>query len=148
MKRVFKLVLSSLALVSLIACGNETSSNDSSKVEESSTSGSALISSSKQESSNSVSSNSSDGSITSSIPQEVYYHVTFQNYDGKVLEEVDVLEGDEAVYSGKKPERKEEDGYIYTFIGWDQPLTNIRFDLITKAVYSQTADNSWGPINF
>ena len=77
---------------------------------------------------------------------QIYYHVTFQNYDGTVLYEVDVLEGDTAVYQGQTPKKPadEENSYTYTFNGWDKALTNIMHDLIVMATYSSTKIN-WGP---
>ena len=90
---------------------------------------------------------SSDTSVTSSVEETpVYYHVIFQNYDGTKLYEVDVLEGDTAVYQGQTPKKPadEENDYTYSFSGWDKVLTNITSDLIVVATYSSTKIN-WGP---
>ena len=54
---------------------------------------------------------------SSSIPQQVYYHVVFKNYDETILSEIEVLEGTEAVYSGETPTKVEEDGFLYEFDG-------------------------------
>ena len=83
---------------------------------------------------------------SSSIPQPVYYHVTFLNYDETKLYEVDVLEGTEAVYSGETPTTPEDDDFTYTFKEWEKDLSRITEDLTTKAVYELTAKNNWGPI--
>ena len=63
-----------------------------------------------------------------------------------MLYEVDVLEGDTAVYQGQTPKRAadEENDYTYSFSGWDKVLTNITSDLIVVATYSSTKIN-WGP---
>ena len=175
MKKTLRIALCLSALFALISCGTNTSKSDnqntsnpdnSSGLEESSSSleSSSSSSSSKSSSSNSSSSSSSSSSqsssssssssasgsssssSSSSAHQDVYYTVTFLNYDNKLLKEVSVKEGETAVYDGATPTRVEEDGYIYTFDGWDQPLTNITSDLTTRATYSKTADDSWGPI--
>lgn len=129
----------------------ESSSSSSSSKSSSSSSSSSSNSSSSQSSSSSSSSSassSSSSSSSSSAPQDVYYTVTFLNYDNKLLKEVSVKEGETAVYDGATPTRVEEDGYIYTFDGWDQPLTNITSNLTTHATYSKTVDDGWGTIHW
>ena len=176
MKKLFKLTLSSFAILALISCGTHTASSSSevidttssSQKEESSsksitissnTSSIDKVSSSSEQhssskatsSSNAISSSSNVVSSSSSIVVSssaipVTYHVIFVNYDDSVLQEVDVLEGEEAHYSGQTPKRVEEDGYIYTFDGWDQPLTNVTSNMTVRATYSKKAESGWGPI--
>lgn len=85
---------------------------------------------------------------STSIPVDVYYHVVFQNYDETILEEIDVLEGKEASYSGEDPTREEDDEFTYEFIGWDQDLKSITSDVTAIAQYKATAKQNWGPINW
>ena len=106
MKRILKLVLSSFALLTLIACTP----------------------------------NNSDTST------ETYYTVTFVNYDNSVLQEICVLEGSEATYSGATPTRAEDDEFTYEFKGWDKDLTSITEDVTTMAEYNYTAKENWGSI--
>ena len=170
MKGNLRLILSSIALFSLISCGSvnkpsssqisdnstdisieEPSSSDSSSEEksssvESSSEQSSMQSSSEETSSSSEASSSSESSSESSIPEGTYYHVTFINYDDSVLYEVDVLEGTEAIYSGETPIKPEDDEFTYEFVGWDQDLTNIQAEMTTKAEYSYTAKENWGSI--
>ena len=133
---------------------NVVSSNSSSSTEKpSSSSVSSAVpssSSSQEQSSSSSSSNPSSSSEepSSSVPTPTYYHVVFQNYDETVLLEVDVLEGNEAVYSGETPTKPEDDEFTYEFEKWDQEdnLKVITSDVTTKAVYKATAKENWGPI--
>ena len=78
---------------------------------------------------------------------QIYYHVTFQNYDGTVLYEVDVLEGDTAVYQGQTPKKPADDDYTYSFNGWDKTLTNIGCNITAVATYEATLIE-WGPIHW
>ena len=96
-------------------------------------------------SSSSDMSSASESSIPSSSTPEGYYHVVFQNYDETILYEVDVEEGHEAIYVGETPTREDEDGFTFTFSGWDQDLSSIVSDVITKATYT-ASDVGWGPI--
>ena len=169
MKGILKLVLSSLSLVTLVACGTRTTTSDSSKEPEpSSNSGSIALSSSseqlntssinsssKQESSvvassssAVVSSSSSSQPAASSSVAPVTYHVVFQNYDGTLLEEKDVLKGSEATYSGQTPVKPEDDEFTYEFKGWDKDLKNIQADVTTKAEYKAVGKENWGPIHW
>ncbi len=69
---------------------------------------------------------------------ELVYTVTWENYDGTILEvDENVKKGSIPEYNGKIPIR-ESDFYEYTFIGWDSSLNPITKDTIFKAQYSQT----------
>ena len=131
------------------------SSNSSSSTEKPSSSvvpssSSIQVSSSQEQSSSNPSSNPSSSSEepSSSVPTPTYYHVVFQNYDETVLLEIDVLEGNEAVYSGETPTKPEDDEFTYEFEKWDQEdnLKAVTSDVTTKAVYKATAKENWGPI--
>lgn len=74
-----------------------------------------------------------------------YYHVEFVNYDGTLMYEVDVLEGEEAVYVGDTPEKPSDDDYTYDFIGWDNDLSSIAADVVATATYKANKIN-WGSI--
>ena len=135
---------------------NVISSNSSSSTEKPSSSvvpsgsSSQVSSSSSEQISSSSSSNPSSSSEepSSSVPAPTYYHVVFQNYDETVLLEIDVLEGNEAVYSGETPTKPEDDEFTYEFEKWDQEdnLKVITSDVTTKAVYKANAKENWGPI--
>lgn len=83
---------------------------------------------------------------SSSNKEDTYYHVTFVNYDESVLYEVDVLEGNKALYSGETPTKEEDDEFTYEFIGWDQNLESISSDVTTVAQFKANAKENWGHI--
>ena len=80
------------------------------------------------------------------LPVPTYYHVEFVNYNGSLLYEVDVLEGEEAIYVGDAPTRPEDTEFKYEFEGWDQDLSSITSDICTMATYKYIAQENWGPI--
>lgn len=57
------------------------------------------------------------------------FKVTFKDYDGKVLKEVNVNYNDAAV-SPKNPTREG-----YKFLSWDKSFTNVKSDLVITAIY-------------
>ena len=66
------------------------------------------------------------------------YTVTFKNFDGAILQEVNVLEGGTATFLGEAPKRPNTEEYEFEFSGWDLPLTNITSDSVRVAQYTQT----------
>ena len=129
---------------------SSSASSVSSSEAPSSSSSQVSSSSSEQSSSSSSSSPSSSSEEPSSVPTPTYYHVVFQNYDETVLLEIDVLEGSEAVYSGETPTKPEDDEFTYEFEKWDQEdnLKAVTSDVTTKAVFTATAKENWGPIHW
>jgi len=65
---------------------------------------------------------------------EVYYTVTFKDYDGTVLYTSSVKKGSSALYQGTTPSREG-----YAFVGWDKSLDNIRSNMVLTAVYEEAA---------
>ena len=65
------------------------------------------------------------------------YTVSFVNYDGTVLYETSVKEGEDVFYVGDNPTRPDdEDGTSYTFVGWNKDTGNIQDDTVFTAVYT------------
>ena len=126
MKKRLSLLLSSFVIFSLISCNKQQDN-------------------SKKDSSNPILI-SSEINPSTSLVVETYYHVTFVNYDESVLFEVDVLEGNEALYSGEDPVKEEDDEFTYTFIGWDIDLKSINSDVTAVAQFEAVAKENWGPI--
>ncbi len=146
--KVLRVLFSTFALLALVSCASNTDSFSSSQGGNPSSSAdtsSAEPSTSSTNSSSSSSSNPSSSS-SSSQKQDVYYTVTFLNYDETPLQEVRVLEGEEAHYTGATPTREEDDEFKYEFDGWDRDLKNIQSNVTTKATYKLIAKENWGPI--
>lgn len=70
-------------------------------------------------------------------PVTHFYQVTFKNYDGNLLQEVSVKEGETAIYSGQTPTRPSTPTHTYTFDGWDLPLSNITSDCVRVAQFKE-----------
>ncbi len=124
LKKTFAIAL---ATVTLVACASKSETNSSNSQESQS---------SKKESSSSK-----------SLPS--IYKVTFQNYDGTILYETEVEEGDSAEYVGEvptKPVEEEKVDYTYEFVGWDKELKNILEDTITTAMFKVKTEKGWGDI--
>lgn len=145
--KVLKVLFSTFALLALVSCASNTDSFSSSQG--GNPSGSADTSSVEPStSSTNSSSSSSSNPSSSSVQQDVYYTVTFLNYDETPLQEVRVLEGEEAHYTGATPTREEDDEFRYEFDGWDRDLKNIRSNVITKAKFKYIAKENWGPVHW
>ena len=69
-------------------------------------------------------------------PITIYHKVTFKNYDGTILQEVNVEDGKNATYTGATPTRTNTPEFTYTFTGWDGSLENITSDCVRVAQYS------------
>ena len=69
---------------------------------------------------------------------EVYYTVTFKDYNGTVLKTETVKEGESAT-APNNPSRVN-----YAFIGWDKTFTNITSDLIVTAQYDHITNTMVG----
>ena len=56
-------------------------------------------------------------------PAQVYYYITFRNYDNSFLTTVPTPAGEMPVYDGKEPFRSPTDYEKYNFAGWEPALT-------------------------
>ena len=138
MKKSLKIIFSSFTLLALISCVNTLNSSSSNTID----------TSSSADTSSGESSQEDTNSLSSSEHQDVYYTVTFLNYNDDLLDEVQVLEGEEAHYSGTTPTKEEDDEFTYEFDGWDKDLKNIHSDVTTKAKYKNVSKENWGPIHW
>lgn len=127
--------------IGFASSNTKTKPNSSSEPFFSSESVPSISSSSSSSSESSIPSSSSvpsSSSTTSSLPVVVNYIVSFKNYDGTLLSETVVKEGETATYTGPTPVRAETAECTYTFSGWDQPLENITSDCVRVAQYTET----------
>lgn len=73
---------------------------------------------------------------------EKFFTVTWNNYDGTVLEtDENVAEGAQPSYDGNTPTRPETEDYIYTFSGWTPELNAVDSDITYTAVFDELAKN-------
>ena len=160
MKKILKVILSSLPLIALLACENSKSSSlsklessskeESSIIEESKSSefdssiSEAITSSSMATSSSSLeevisSSSPSSSSVESSEVIIKTYTVTWTNFDGTVLKtDTDVIEGSTPSFDGADPARENDDTYSYTFTGWTPNIEPVSKDITYTATYSSS----------
>ena len=73
-------------------------------------------------------------------PVTIYYKVTFKNYDGALLQEVTVEQGQNATYTGATPSKPRTQTCEYTFTGWDASLENITSDCVRVAQFEEKQD--------
>lgn len=72
--------------------------------------------------------------------QEVYYTVTFRNFDGSSLEVDNVRGGSGVAYHSATPQRPSDNRVSqYVFKGWDKETQDVRSDLFVDALYEENA---------
>lgn len=65
--------------------------------------------------------------------------VLFKNYNGVLLQTVEVAEGEEAVYTGPTPTRDSDIQNTYTFSGWETTVNELTKNIIKTAQYTKSA---------
>lgn len=92
--------------------------------------------------------------------QDTYYTIRFLDWNGAVLQNTQVKEGDMPAYTGVTPTRAEDEQYTYTFKGWSPTITTATADADYTAQYTATAkpvvpksitvrlhpDNAWATV--
>ncbi len=90
---------------------------------------------------------SGDSTVTDSVEIDVidptvleaeYVHAYFYDYDGTLLDEDIVVNGDTPRYSGDTPTRLSDASNSYIFIGWDKEIESITEDTEYVAQYEAT----------
>ncbi len=65
------------------------------------------------------------------------YSVIFKNWDGYIISNQTVLEGESAV-APENPYKAADVNFRYTFAGWDKDFSNITEDTVITATYTET----------
>ena len=71
-------------------------------------------------------------------PVRKQVQVTFENYDGTILEQKNIGKGTEPTYTGTTPTKPSDDLYDYTFSGWEPELGVINQDTTYTAQFTST----------
>ena len=73
---------------------------------------------------------------TGPTDDNVFYTITFKDYDGTVLQTSSVKKGETPAYNKSNPSRENDDNYSYTFSGWQPTLTKVSEDAVYTATYT------------
>ena len=80
----------------------------------------------------------------SQISKNEYCNITFKNYDGETLATIFTQNGNTPVYPySTAPEKPADNYYVYTFSGWDPPITAAVCDAVYTAQYTSSEKNYW-----
>jgi len=80
-------------------------------------------------------------SSTSETPEVITYEVKFVNYDGTVLQTVEVEEGATPEYTGETPTKAATAQHSYTFAGWDATIVAATANVTYTATFTETVNN-------
>ena len=88
-----------------------------------------------------VASVSGDATYTATYSSTVnQYAITFENYDGTVLQSSNVAYGDMPQYLGETPIKAAIAQYTYAFAGWTPTIATVAGDATYTAVFKSTID--------
>ena len=86
-------------------------------------------------------SNMNSVNLEPTILDSTLYTVTWQNYDGTILETDYYFSGETPVYDGINPTKPGDSTYTYTFDGWSPAVTTVTQNVIYTAQYSSSYVN-------
>lgn len=69
------------------------------------------------------------------IENNTYYTITFEDYDGTILQTSSVKYGELPAYNKSNPSRDKDDNYSYSFIGWTPSITKVKENTVYTATY-------------
>lgn len=131
------IVLTSLILLFVItSCANSTNNNNNNGNQELSN----VTSTNPNEPSQTEPSNP-DTSDNPGTDENVYYTITFKDYDGTVLQTSNVKKGETPTYNKTNPSRNNDDNYSYTFNGWNPSIETVSKDMVYTATYLSTKNS-------
>ena len=82
--------------------------------------------------------------VTVTNPQPTYYTIRFLNYNGAVLQNSQVLEGDMPSYTGATPIKPADSEYTYSFNGWSPAIVAATANADYTAQFTATAKPQGG----
>ena len=128
------IVLTSLVLLFVItSCANSTNNNGNQEL-------SNVTSTNPNEPSQTEPSNP-DTSDNPGTDENVYYTITFKDYDGTVLQTSNFKKGETPTYNKTNPSRNNDDNYSYTFNGWNPSIETVSKDMVYTATYLSTKNS-------
>ena len=131
------IVLTSLVLLFVItSCANSTNNNNNNGNQELSN----VTSTNPNEPSQTEISNPEE-SVNTGTDDNVYYTITFKDYDGTVLQTSNVKKGETPTYNKTNPSRNNDDTYSYTFNGWNPSIETVSKDMVYTATYLSTQNS-------
>ena len=72
--------------------------------------------------------------------QQVFYTISFVNYDDTVLQSGQVEKGHLPVYEGETPTKAGDTQYSYSFDGWDKEIVEATADATYKATFAENVN--------
>jgi hypothetical protein len=89
------------------------------------------------------------GDVTATALFVMDYFVSFENWNGEILEYCDLTAGQTPEYSGQTPVREPNEMYTFTFAGWDKPFAPVSGnDPYVKYTATYTAVPRSYPVTF
>lgn len=89
------------------------------------------------------------GDVTASAMFAMDYFVSFENWNGEILEYCDLTAGQTPEYNGETPVREANEIYTFTFAGWDKPIEAVSGnDPYVKYTATYTAVPRSYPVTF
>lgn len=68
----------------------------------------------------------------------IKHKVTFVNENGEIHESKEYNHGEVPTFNGATPKKENDEGYTYTFIGWDKPISPLLEDTTYVAMFEKT----------
>ena len=81
--------------------------------------------------------NPENNTENSDIDDNVYFTITFKDYDGVILQTSNVKKGDTPTYNKSNPTRENDDNFSYTFSDWTPTISKISEDTEYIAEYTK-----------